>query len=88
MHDIGPSRAIRIGGRTRIPDGINVGTKTISEVKNVQSLSFTSQLRDYAAWAQQEGFTFNLYVREGTELSGPLEQAIRSGAINLRFIPQ
>lgn len=84
-HDIGPSRAITIGGRTRIPDGLT--STTLSEVKNVQSLSYTSQLRDYAAFAQQQGLSFDLYVRQGAQLSGPLQQAISSGAINLRFIP-
>jgi nucleotide-binding universal stress UspA family protein len=86
LHDIGPSQSIKIGDRTRFPDGLT--PTTLSEVKNVQSLSYTSQLRDYAAFARQEGLAFDLYVRQGAHLSGPLQEAIRSGAINLRFIPQ
>ena len=30
------------------------------------NLSFTSQLQDFAAYAQQEGLTFKLYVRGST----------------------
>jgi RHS repeat-associated protein len=86
VEDIGPSRAITIGGRTRIPDGLT--STTLSEVKNVQSLSYTSQLRSYAAFAQQQGLAFNLYVRQDTRLSGPLLEAVSSGAINLKFIPR
>jgi len=44
----------------------------LNRVKNVQSLSFTRQLRDYSAFAQQNGLQFNLYVRPTTILSGPL----------------
>jgi hypothetical protein len=33
---------------------------TLGEVKNVSSLSYTNQLRDFAAYAKQEGLTFNL----------------------------
>jgi RHS repeat-associated protein len=83
-HDIGPSQAIKIGGRTRFPDGLT--STTLSEVKNVQSLSYTSQLRDYAAFARQEGLTFNLYVRPGAQLSQPLLDA-RAGRVNILEIP-
>jgi hypothetical protein len=65
----------------RIPDELNA--TTLGEVKNVGSLSYTSQLRDFAAYAQQNGLAFNLYVRGSTTFSGPLQQAIDSGQINL-----
>jgi hypothetical protein len=85
-YDIGPKTSIDIaGGGTRIPDGLT-GT-TLSEVKNVQSLSYTQQLQDFAAYSQQNGLRFDLYVRPDTQLSGPLQQAIRNGLINLRNIP-
>jgi hypothetical protein len=83
--NIGPKEAIKVAGRTRIPDGL---TRTVlSEVKNVKSLSFTQQLRDFSSFAQQTGRRFDLFVRPGTQLSGPLQQAVQQGTINLRFIP-
>ena len=70
----------------RIPDGL--GNGVLSEVKNVSSLSYTSQLRDFAAYAQQEGLAFNLYVRGSTTLSGPLQAAVDNGTIALiRSLP-
>ena len=86
-NNIGPltKTPISINGRTRIPDGLT--PTTLSEVKNVASQSYTQQLRDFAAYAQQSGRTFDLYVRPNTRLSGPLQDAIRNGTINLKFIP-
>jgi RHS repeat-associated protein len=69
----------------RVPDVLNPAV--IGEVKNVARLSYTSQLRDFAQFAQSTGRTFDLYVRRTTELSAQLHAAIRSGAINLRFLP-
>jgi hypothetical protein len=74
-----------VAGRTRIPDGLT--ETTLSEVKNVGSLSYTQQLRDFATHAGENGLQFDLYVRPTTQLSGPLEEAVASGAINLRTIP-
>ena len=65
----------------RIPDELNA--TTLGEVKNVGSLSYTSQLQDFQAYAQQQGLAFNLYVRGSTTLSGPLQNAVDSGLINL-----
>ena len=84
--DIGPKEFIRINGRGRIPDGL---TRTaLSEVKNVESLSFTRQLRDFADYAKQTGRRFDLYVRPDTKLSPPLSDAVGDKLINLRQIPQ
>jgi RHS repeat-associated protein len=65
----------------RIPD--ELGNGVLGEVKNVSSLSYTSQLRDFTAYAQQQGLQFNLYVRGSTVLSGPLQEAVDNGTINL-----
>jgi hypothetical protein len=49
----------------------------VSEVKNVSSLSYSSQLRDYVSYAQQTRRQVDLYVRGGssrTRLSGPLHE--------------
>ena len=88
--DIGPKTPININGRSRIPDGLN--DTTLTEVKNVQDLAFTQQLRDFADFAGANELQFDLFVRGGapgtrTNLSGPLQTAVDNGTINLRFIP-
>jgi hypothetical protein len=81
LYNIGEKEAILINGRTRIPDGLT--QDALSEVKNVQSLSATSQLRDYLQYAESNGLRFDLYTRPDTKLSGPLQQLIMDGRINL-----
>jgi hypothetical protein len=83
--DIGPATRITVNGATRIPDGLTASV--LSEVKNVGSLSYTQQLRDFAAFAQQTGRRFDLYVRPGTQLSGPLLDAEARGLVNILEIP-
>lgn len=56
-------------------------------MKNVSSVSYTQKLRDYAQFASENGLRFDLYVRPGAELSGPLKQAVANGEINLLDIP-
>jgi hypothetical protein len=73
--------------RYRIPDILDHSVRVIGEVKNVGRLSYTNQLRDFAAYAQQYGYTFELWVRPTTQLSGPLQQAVGQGQIVLRFLP-
>lgn len=69
----------------RVPDALS--TTTLTEVKNVRSLSRTAQIRDFSAFARQEGLTFELFVRSDTRLSGPLLQSIQSEGIVLRTLP-
>jgi RHS repeat-associated protein len=83
--NIGKKKKFTINGRDRIPDGVT--NTTLSEIKNVKSLSYTKQLRDFADIAQQQGLQYDLYVRPSTKLSGPLLQAVQNGTINLKFIP-
>ena len=61
--------------------------KIIGDVKNVAHLSNTSQLRDFAAYAANNGYTFELTVRTAATFSGPVEQAILGGSIVLRYLP-
>jgi RHS repeat-associated protein len=82
---IGPKVPISVSGRTRIPDGLT--EEVLSEVKNVAALSYTSQLRDFAAYASQTGLDFHLYVRPSTVLTRELLAEVNSGSIVLRFIP-
>ncbi|MEZ5306098.1 MAG: putative toxin [Pyrinomonadaceae bacterium] len=85
-YDIGSKIKIRVNGRNRIPDGIN--DFAVSEVKNVERLSYTRQLKDYADYAGDTGRSFDLYVRKNTNLSGPLQVARDQGFLNIiRFLP-
>ena len=64
----------------RIPD--ELGNGVLGEVKNVKSLSYSSQLQDFVSYAQTNSLRFNLYVRESTTFSGPLQNLIDTGVIN------
>jgi Restriction endonuclease fold toxin 7 len=58
----------------RIPDALT--KTTLTEVKNVSYLPYTSQLQDFSYYATQTGRQFNLVVRANTVLSGPLEDIV------------
>lgn len=66
--------------RYRIPD--ELGDSVLGEVKNVSSLSYTSQLQDFLAYARANSLQFKLYVRGSTEFSSPLQDLVDSGAIS------
>ena len=83
--DIGPKIAIKVAGRTRIPDGLT--DRVLTEVKNVAYQAWTRQLGDYATYAMDQGLRFDLWLRAGATLSEPLKEAGRSGLVNLRWIP-
>lgn len=85
VEDIGPKVAIRVENRTRIPDGLT--RDVLTEVKNVRTLSLTSQLRDFITHAKAHNLRFDLWVRPDVIMSGPLLDAIEDGSINRRFIP-
>jgi hypothetical protein len=67
----------------RIPDVLDRVAGLLGEVKNVGKLSYSSQLRDFVNYSQQEGLRFELTTREGTKLSGPLQRAVDAGDILL-----
>ncbi len=71
-------------GRTRIPDAINRSLQQVIEVKNVASQGLTQQIKDSIQIAQERGYQFVLYVRENTQLSKPLQQAISNGTVQLQ----
>ena len=77
---------ININGRMRIPDGYNP-QMWLQEVKNVKSLSYTSQLRDYFSYAAQNYLKMELYIRQTTQLSRPLQNAIKSMGVVIRYLP-
>ncbi len=69
----------------RIPDGLS--RTTLTEVKNVKSLSLTRQLKDFHLYSTQRGLQFNLYTRPNTTFSAPLQNLINQGSINVYTIP-
>lgn len=75
-------------GGHRVPGILDEATRGIWEVKNVKSLWYPAQFRDDVAHVGANGMRFDLYVRESTRLTGPLQQAVDDGLINLiRGIP-
>jgi RHS repeat-associated protein len=88
---ISQSAKVRIPSATgtaayRIPDELT--DSTLTEVKNVQSLSYTSQLQDFYRYSVANGLNFQLVVRAGTTLSTPLESLTYSPGVNLmRLLP-
>ena len=59
---------------------------------NVETLSYTRQLRDYSEYAHANGLRFDLYTRPITQpssrLTGPLQDAIDKGLVNRLDIPK
>jgi hypothetical protein len=84
-YKIGDKTAFNVLGRDRIADGMTA--TTISEVKNVRYQGYTQQLKDYVTYSLDHGLQFDLYVRRGTKLSRPLQEAIGLGQINRMYIP-
>ena len=77
----GPKVRIVVNGRSRIPDELTA--TTVREVKNVKSLAFTRQLRDFVQFAQETERRFLVVVRPDTRLSQPLQDAVDAGLIVL-----
>jgi|AntRauTorckE5430_2_1112549.scaffolds.fasta_scaffold01454_3 RHS repeat-associated protein len=71
----------------RIPDGLT--NSALFEVKNVKSLSYTNQLRDFLHFseANPNQLQFLLYTRAKTKLSSPLKKLISEGRITHMHIP-
>ncbi|WP_096284195.1 putative toxin [Mycobacterium ahvazicum] len=60
--------------RYRIPDELDRDNHVVREVKNVQKLRVTQQIRDFAEYAQERGFKFVIVVDKGrTDYQGALE---------------
>ena len=85
----GGSSFIGASGRMRFPDFLDDAVGLIADSKNVAYLSYTSQLRDYAAFAQSQGWgPAIVFVRQNTVTSAPLDRAVEAGSITLiRLFP-
>ncbi len=82
-----PHNTTPVNGRDRIPDFYNAEKRLVVEVKNVEKQSYTLQIKDYVQLAQDNGTILILYVRKNTVLTGPLQDAINQGLIELRYLP-
>ena len=80
------TETILINKRKRIPDGYNPNM-WIQEVKNVKSQSFTSQLKDDFIFASQNKLKMELYIRQTTYLTKPLQNAIKTFGVIVRYLP-
>ncbi|MGW0252663.1 putative toxin [Nocardia goodfellowii] len=81
-----PKTPISINGRTRIPDKLDPIAGTLTEVKNVNSLSKTKQIQDFLDYAnsQTPPLKMELIVDTRTKLTGPLQDLVNSGQITLK----
>jgi len=77
------TRSIKINTRTRIPDKLT--GKVIGEAKYVKYQSYTSQLKDYLAFAGKAELKMHLVATKTTKLSGPLQSLIDKGLIVLKY---
>jgi len=72
-----PKRAIRVDGRVRIPEKIDDVNKLLREVKNVKNLGDDAaeipQLLDYAKWARDNGYMFELVIDNSTKIGPTLK---------------
>jgi RHS repeat-associated protein len=70
----------------RIPDLLHKVSRQLIDSKNVARLSYSSQIRDFVLWAQQNGYQVTLQIRSTTVLSKALQALINSGLIKIIYI--
>jgi hypothetical protein len=92
--NVGPGRVTIPGtgpGGYRVPDfdpNLTIGLRnSVVEVKNVQSLSITPQLRDLAAYADHNNVVLEIFTNAPTPTRGELARLIERNLVILRAIP-
>jgi RHS repeat-associated protein len=70
----------------RVPDLLDKVNKVIADAKNVSRLSMSNQLRDFAAYAQANGYQLVIGVRTGTVLSKPVQAMVDAGLIKIVYL--
>ena len=80
-----PKNTIRIPSLTyttnfRVPDYLNRADKILGEVKNVNYLGVTNQLRDFALYAQHQGYQF-IIKTSAVKFSGIFERFVKEFGI-------
>jgi RHS repeat-associated protein len=87
--------AVGVGSKTRIPSLTGTAKyripdilteTTLEEIKNVNHLSLTKQLKDFHLYSQQRGLQMILHTRFSTTFSGPLQNLIDNGSIIIKPI--
>lgn len=85
-----------VGAKTRIPSLTGTATYripdrltalTLEEVKNVQRLGLTNQIKDFNLFSQQTGRQFIIYTRSNTTYTAPMQNLINQGQVVLKNIP-
>jgi hypothetical protein len=71
-------------GTSVIPDFIDRANGLIIEAKNVSSLSLTQQLYDMMDYARMNQQTFQIWVREGADLSPQIRAAWGAGLLQIK----
>jgi RHS repeat-associated protein len=66
----------------RVPDGFT--SRSIIEVKGVARLGATNQIKDFAAFAKENGQQFILVVRKDTVLTKELEKMASDGLVQIQ----
>ena len=69
----------------RIPDYLDKSKKIIGDVKNVKTLSYTNQLKDFMLYAEKYGYDFVIKIRKSTKLSSSLKSLVDAGKITLLY---
>jgi len=67
----------------RIPDIFNAGQRFLGDVKNVEVLKYSSQMRDFVLFGRQYGYTVKYYVRLKTVLQPEVEALYLAGEIEI-----
>ncbi|MFD6224354.1 putative toxin [Nocardia asteroides] len=69
------------GRRNSVPDDLDHTTRRLTEVKNVQTQGYTSQLQDDMAYCQANGYQFILITDHNTHLTRELQDLVNQGKI-------
>ena len=64
------------GPYNTIPDIVDASNKMVGEIKDVQRLEWTKQLRAQFAVAEEMGYRYVLFIRSETVLRGDLAEAV------------
>ncbi len=70
--------------RFRVPDEITQAG--IREVKNVNELSLTNQIKDLLLAAQKERRQLTIVIRKDIKLSKPLQELVDQGRIKVEYL--
>jgi hypothetical protein len=70
----------------RFPDGIDRALRVLTEVKNVESLDLTPQLRDFLQYCEDNDYRLELWIRRSTKLTPRLKAALDEAGFETKEI--